>query len=508
MKTAVELPSSRLLIKEGRRVVADYRAVYDSAKAHRLLAHLHSLCAEDGTPLPRYYQWNGLSLYPSTLEHVYWTILVPLVMYGEALRDFAAERLLPRDEGGLGLFRDLCHDLYGFPSEPQWKRVLFRSGLAAARARIRLKPFLFYEKSAGDFRTVEMCQTLRRLRIPHTSTDYFQTRRHLGMRLWNPTHLYLKTMAGFEPAASSPIVPREHPEFSLDLQGRVLRYLHAHMLEGLAEIDRLDCLFKKSPPRVIYGLDDHASAFCLWAVASAHGIPFYGHQHGCISKIQPGWMANHLRREDCQLRFTKLFVWGDYWRRKVLQYSNLYDASSVEIGGPMRPSQSKSDPIPRPPPSERPLILVPYEYLVDRVAVGEYMDAMLARGWRVALKIRPDAPADEQVANYELKHADKLETVTKTDDAYLATVHAAMGCQSTLLFEWLARGMPAWYPRTGFTMQEDMVPDGLAHEITPATVEKADRSIFENRFRGRGSDLVDTSRTLETQFKLVAQGVS
>lgn len=506
MKTAVELPSSCLLIREGARVVADYRAVYDSAKAHRLLAHLNSLCAADGTPLPRYYRWNGIHLYPQVTERIYWCLLVPIVMYGEALRDFANERLLPRNEGGLGLFEGVYHDLYGFPRQPAGQRAAYRAGLAAARARARLNPFLFYEKSPTDFRTGEMRQALVRLGIPHTSTDFFQTRRHFGPRLWSPPHLYLKTMAGFEPAASSPIRPREHPEFPLDLQVCVLRYLHAHLGAGLEEIEVLDRIFRKTPPRVIYGMDDHDSAFCLWSVAAARGIPIYGHQHGCISKIQPGWMRNSLKREDCNLRFTKLFVWGNYWRRKILQYSNLYDEGSLVIGGPMRPGQSKSDPLPRPPRSDRPLILVPYEYLVDRVAVGEYMDAMLARDWRVALKIRPDAPAAQQVANYELKHADRLETVTKTDDAYLATVHAAMGCQSTLLFEWLARGVPAWYPRTGFTMQEDMIPDGLAHEITPEALARADLSLFENRFQGRPSDLVDSSISLDGLISDLAQG--
>lgn len=506
MKTAVELPSSRLLVKDGKRVVADYRAVYDSAKAHRLLAHLHSLCAANGTPLPRYYRWNGIHLYPPITERIYWCILVPIVMYGEALRDFDGERLLPVNEGGLGLFGGVYHDLYGFPRQPAWQRAIYRAGLAAARARARLDPFLFYEKSPTDFRTVEMRQALARLGIVHSSTDYFQTRRDLNAGLLAPRYLYLKTMAGFESAASSPIRPHEHPEFPLDLQERVLRYLHAHMTEGLAEIEVLDRIFRKTPPRVVYGIDDHDSAFALWTVAAAHGIPIYGHQHGCISKIQPGWMRNHLQREDCNLRFTKLHVWGDYWRRKILQYSNLYDSSSVEIGGPMRPSQSKSDALPRPPPSERPLVLVPYEYLVDRVAVGEYMDAMLARGWRVALKIRPDAPAAQQVANYELKHADKLEMVTKTDDAYLTGVHAVAGCQSTLLFEWLARGVPAWYFRSGFTMQEDMVPDGLAYEITPEAISRANPSLFENRFQGRPADLVDTSVNLEGLISGIARG--
>jgi hypothetical protein len=278
------------------------------------------------------------------------------------------------------------------------------------------------------------------------------------------------------------------------------------MQEGLAEIEVLDRIFRKTPPRVVYGIDDHDSAFCLWTVAAAHGIPIHGHQHGCISKIHPGWMRNSLKREDCNLRFTKLHVWGDYWRRKILQYSNLYDESSIEIGGPMRPSQSKSDPIPRPSRSAHPLILVPYEYLADRVAVGEYMDAMLAKGWRVALKIRPDAPAAQQVANYELKHADKLETVTKTDDAYLATVHASMGCQSTLLFEWLARGVPAWYPRTGFTMQEDMVPDGLAHLIRMEDLDSPKPEWFESRYAGDSSELVAKSPSLAEVLTRVSSG--
>ncbi len=502
MKTAIELPSSRLLVKDGKRVVANYRAVYDTAKALRLLAHLNSLTSADGTPLARYSQWQGLFLYPQITEHIYWSFLVPYVMYEKAFADFKGEALDCRG-GGLNLFGDLYHSLYSFPKQ-KTANILYEWGLGMARFRTRPRSFLFYEKSPTDFRTVEMRQTLARLGILHTSTDYFRTQEHLRPGLLCPPHLYLRTMGGFSPAKASPILPREHPEFPTEIQRRVLRYIQAHLEQGLAEIEVLERIFKKSSPRVVYGLDDHASAFCLYTVAAAHGIPMYGHQHGCISKIQPGWMRNHLRREDNNVRFNKLFVWGAYWKKKILQCSNLYDDSSLEIGGAMRPGATKSSKLPRPAAGGRPLILVPYEYLVDRVAVGEFMGDMVEKGWRVALKIRPDSDAKEQLANYEMKRADQVELVTGTPEDYLATVSAVAGCQSTLLFEWLARGMPAWYLKSGFTMQEDMVPDGLAHLVDHEVLDGNCETLFRPSFHGDPLDLVDSRIRLDDLIQKLA----
>ncbi len=48
-----------------------------------------------------------------------------------------------------------------------------------------------------------------------------------------------------------------------------------------------------------------------------------------------------------------------------------------------------------------------------------------------------------------------------------------------------------------FTMQEDMVADGLACAINMETLKKASSEIFGSRYQGDGTELINTNCTLK-----------
>ena len=125
------------------------------------------------------------------------------------------------------------------------------------------------------------------------------------------------------------------------------------------------------------------------------------------------------------------------------------------------------------------------------------MDKMLARGWRVLLKTRPDEPLADQVAAYQLKDPSRVEIVEKLSDELLSNVDAAAGTMTTFLYELLPYGIPIWYLETGLTMMEDMVPDGLAHGVTLAGLEDPPAEWFAPRYSGDGSEFLDCRRSLK-----------
>ena len=489
-----------LSVWEGDKLVQRFECRHDTRRALGLLRQLNSLKTADGTPIHAFYRHRGFYLWPFFQDYLIGQVCIPWARYGHVI-EWLGNRDAICDHEGLDTFAPLLETLRGGPRRPWQKKVLFGTLLHMARRRSRPHELAFYDLMDDDFRSKSIRAILEELHQPYSRFRRFETRRDWKTSFWGTEHIPWSITLGVEHGTVLPLAPdtkTDWPEWALD---RIFAWVDGMVQQAAREIDALIEMWKDHRPRLIYGIDECAAPNPIWAVARFHGIPTVGHQHGSYNKLMAGWMRYGIPHEYNNVRFNRLLVWGDYWKKKLLQYTSLFEEREIEIACPMRPLPqyavnrescrvSRSE-------SSRRSILIPYEFLADQPAVGKYMDLMIKKGWHVMLKTRPDEPIAGQLASYELQQPEKVGIVEELSGELLSTMDAAAGTMTTLLYELLPYRIPIWYLETGFTMLEDMVADGLAHLVTLEILERAPPELFEPRYQGDGSEFINPSQTLK-----------
>ncbi len=502
-----EHPGGILTAEEGGRVIERFSCRHDTHRALDLLRQINALRLADGTPIYAGSRHRGFYLWPFFQEHLFHEVCVPWVRYGSVI-DWIGDREVTCEPGGLDSFASLLGLIRGGPRRSAVSQFAFNALLSLARRQSRPHPLALYDLMDGDFRSKSLRECLDGMQLPYSRFRRFETQRDWQTALRGTEHIpwaiALGTVHGKTPALHAE-TKTDWPRWVLD---RVLAWIDGMVWQNAEEMDAIISAWSRRRPRLIYGIDDCGAPNPIWAAARHHGIPIIGHMHGSYTQCHAGWMRHGIPHEFNNVRFDRLLVWGSYWKRKLLQYTNLFEEKEVEVACPMRPPPRYrvSRTVNREPGTRAPrAVLIPYEFLADQPAIGAYMEKMLEKGWRVLLKTRPDEPLADQLAAYQLKNPSKVGIVEKLSDELLSTVDAAAGTMTTFLYELLPYGIPIWYLETGFTMLEDMVPDGLAHGVNLAGLEDPPSDWFEPRYRGDGSEFVDTSRSLREVIEGLAK---
>ena len=112
--------------------------------------------------------------------------------------------------------------------------------------------------------------------------------------------------------------------------------------------------------------------------------------------------------------------------------------------------------------------------------MSEYIEIFIDLGWSVDIKIRPigaEGDISVDMKSYTKKVRDNVNYAYEIDESRLVEYDAVVCTQSVFAVEMMRFKVPIWYIRTSVSFLEDLIKDGLAHEITLDTVKSFQKDI-------------------------------
>ncbi len=300
----------------------------------------------------------------------------------------------------------------------------------------------------------------------------------------------------------SPIAEHNRPYFKFLLAAIDKR---AQISIRLAKV--LSWLLKLTGVKKIIAVDDMRFTNELVIAGRLNNMEVLAFQHGAFIKYLVGFMDYGIPRE-LSLAFDKLFVWNEYWKRVLLDFSSKYDEKNVEIGGLLRelPEILYQKKVSKVAEIVQVNLLVPYEGMVGPTStmkeIKAFIEKFLSLGMKIFFKVRQDVGIDEQLKNYGLSNQDKVEVVKEMDEKTLAQIDAVVGSYSTFLNEMLFYDKPVFLMKTSFDMGHRLVDDNLAI-LLPENFEP--ETIVEgiNNFSSRRSLVWPETKRIEQTLREV-----
>lgn len=219
----------------------------------------------------------------------------------------------------------------------------------------------------------------------------------------------------------------------------------------------------------IISYDQLEQHLALLLVSKKLNIKYYSYQHGAISKHHPGWLADGIDKKYCNLVADKIYVWGEYWKNKLVKYSNKYSNENIEVGTNLRGNIHSKYPF-KLLNKNKLSILFPYEFLADNLKLSTYIEHLIGMNINVIIKLRPKDFGSGDINSDLYAYSEKVRDniifkYNLTEDEIVSNIDI-IGCsQSTYAYEMMQYNKPIWYFETNFTMLEDIVEDGIAYSI-------------------------------------------
>lgn len=441
---------------------------YDQDEARELLLEFQELKDEAGSSLKSNYHAVGFNWYPSMVSFLYWYLFFPAVKYAPLLRDWMdGRRSFVFKNGGqfrtlLGLFDGSSrHRSTGNRVHHLLLRLHNRF---AARKSAEL---LFFRFARKDFRTEEIRKTLGQLGVSSLDVIPAPPIRQLLASLFKRDREYFysqpPTMGrGNRFKNRYPLLHLN--EFKRRLFESAISAVECSITSFIVEYRHHLKALRRCTAKVFYGLDDvNGYVFPVLYASRTLGLRTIGHQHGAYVRRHAGYMMEGIDAVDFRW-FDRVIVWGKFWKEKMGRSSKAYPPDFFIVGSNKFSVIPESSPPPNTPPRT---VLIPYEFLADTAAVGQYIEKLVACGYQVLFKGRPDDPIEEQLRSYCLSNAcaKQVEVFVKLDAASLDRIDIVAGTMTTLLYELLPCRKIVWYLDTAFRHLEDLVDEGLAHRI-------------------------------------------
>ena len=451
--------------RESRRFIPNC----DQDAARALLLELQELLDTNGAPLRSNYHAEGFNWYPTMVSFLYWYVFWPFVKYEPLVRDWAEGRSVFEWDGG-GSFRQLIELLSDdAPRRSLATRLhylLMKWGNRAVLRRNR-PDLLFFRFAREDFRTVEIRKTLDSLEVRYLQVVPAPSTRELLSSV-------LRGGSGYHFSQPPPMnrgnrfghsYPLDHLDpLKRKLFTAAIRAIERSITSCLIEYRDHERALRRCTASAFYGLDDvNGYVFPILYACRTRGIRTIGHQHGAYVKRHAAYRMEGIEAGEF-VWFDHVIVWGEYWREKMRRISTAYPPDFFIVGSNKFTSIPASETAHRPHPGT---VLVPYEFLPNTTRIGEYLDRLVALGYRVFFKARPDGDPADQLDAYNLSAACRREIrITNALDAEtVREIDIVAGTMTSLIYEMLPYDKVIWIFDTEFRHLFDLVEEGLAHLI-------------------------------------------
>ena len=428
-----------------------------------------------GTSLKDNYHCEGFDWYPAMVSQLFWYVFLPWVKYAPLAADAIQGRKTFVFEG-LGNFRGLMLTLdlaSGQGPRVSWKLHIHEWLWKLSNellVRHKKRDVVFFRFAAKDFRSKDILQALDNLGI-----NYIPAVPSHG--IWTAAANILRRGPDYFFAQPPPVWHGNRFGHSYDLTGfSVEKSALFSAAVALVERTLTSCVadmrlhqrwLRQFGARVFYGFDDvNTYIFPLLYAARSLGLFTLGHQHGAYAKRHAGYTMPGLPDRSF-VWFDRVLVWGSYWRDKMIREAPVHPPEIWAVGAnklkhAYTPSRGQA-------PSAAPSnILLPYEFLADTAAVGEFIRKFVECGYTVWFRPRPDESVGAQLDAYllpkEIRRKIQLSQGPLEDDL-LAKIDIVAGTMTTMIYELLPAGKIVWYLDTPYRHLLDLVEEGLAHRI-------------------------------------------
>ncbi len=468
-------------------------------RALELLKRMNGLKIQDGISIYETMVFEGKSIWAFHQHFIFWNYLRDYVKY-EPIIDFLYNKkcneikILGDLETLSQLFRISGIKVRDYAKKEKHRKkwvevkVFFTKSFSAAVTLIAFLKLFFlrtsiliytpdkYSNQGCDFRFAPVYSYLKNNKISfvevfHTLLggefykNFFKRKRAAIYleSLTNPCFLNKKHNIG-----NIDFAPVE--KYNIPYINYLLSVINKRSKVSVRLIKVLRIFLRFSGVKKLIAIDDVRYANELVMACKLNKIETYAIQHGQFTKYHVGWM-NYGIPQDLSLTFDKLFVWNEYWKKVLLDYSSQYSERNVEVGGWLRKLQPFSHKKGDKKISEisQVNILIPYETSVGETSlrneINVYIEKFLNFGAHILFHVRPDMDTDKQLRHYGLVDNDKINIIKNIDEAVLSRFDAVAGVYSTFLNEMMYYEKPVFLMKTSFDLGHRLTDDDLAVQL-------------------------------------------
>jgi hypothetical protein len=254
---------------------------------------------------------------------------------------------------------------------------------------------------------------------------------------------------------------------------QLINSIECRVQEIVCETKILEKYLKNKYLKRIISYDQIEGNLALILASKKLNIKTYGYQHGVIMKHHAGWLGFGIPKEYCNLIPDNIIVWGEYWKDKLIKYSNKYNENNIILGvNPKEKVYKKCDF--RETNNMQKTILFPFEFLADNVKLSHYILKLIKLGFKVIIKLRPkgDGDMDSDLFAYDKSIRNKVTFKYELTEEEIIKNIDVVGCMhSTYAYEMMQYSKPIWFFESGLTFLEDIVEDKIAYLINNETIE-------------------------------------
>jgi len=318
----------------------------------------------------------------------------------------------------------------------------------------------------GDFRFQKIYEFVKKRKVPYCEVFHTNLGRELVANLLKRRRLsiYLESLVPSRVCGEGEIDEfdfKDFDEFEKDITQSIIEdfYKWSQLSIDLEKVLRKR--FAKLSIEKLFSMDDTRYTNELLVSLKSIGVKTYGFQHGHFTKYLVGWINPSIPKE-LSVTFEKLFVWNDYWKKVLLEYSNQYNESNVFVGGPLREPANFSLPARQAVSSIAQLkILLPAEPWSPKKEVGAFIEDLQNRGVIFYQSVRQDTKEDLRFL-YGVSRPLDIKLCTKIDPSLVQEIDAVAGTYSTFLNDMSYYGKPILIFETSFNHGHRLVEDGVA----------------------------------------------
>ena len=264
---------------------------------------------------------------------------------------------------------------------------------------------------------------------------------------------------------------------------KLIESINYKCLEIEHQINQYLPILRKNKPKILLTYDQIENALPIVTCLKILNIKVFSFQHGPFSKYHAGWLAPGIPNEYCNLKPSKLIVWGNYWKSFLINNSNKYKKEDIFVGPHLNKEISYDWKINSEKENTLDLnnlsILIPYEFLANNLEISEYIREFSKLGWKIVIKMRPEKEIDKLTdkQSYKKDVQSLVEFRDNISDDELACFDAVVCTQSVFAVEMMRFNVPIWYLETSVPFLKHIAENGIAHSINLRIVREFSKNI-------------------------------
>ena len=457
-------------------------------KSKELLSKFNNIQTEDGRCISELWSHNDYYLFPALQEWLYWDYFVHIVKHKDA-RNYIKERSCTFENlnyyrvSGLQRIYTL---LNVHKRNTIIEKIIYNILSGIARGLSDPNKTILVDEGDSSFRYQNLKKVLKR-NVKYSGV--LKINKNILTR-WDRKSLY----------TGHKMIFFIKNDFKFDYSK--LKFLHDYITESefyrlIGAIDYraqevkeeaalLEKYIQKKDLDRIITYDQIEGNLALILASKKMGIKTYGYQHGVITKQHAGLLGFCSPREYCNLVPDKIIVWGEYWKEKLIKYSNKYNQSNILVGvNPKENLYHKKDF--KVTSNKKISILFPFEFLADNIKLSVYILKLIEKDFKVIIKLRPkgadgDGDMDSDFLAYNENIRKKVHFQYEISEQEIVENIDIIGCtHSTYAYEMMQYSKPIWYFETKLTFLEDIVSDKIAYLINDEVIDRiSDKNFISN----------------------------